>query len=366
MMTDTHIRPDGMVYIMTNAAGKNEIAAFKRRHDGRLTFAGFYATNGSGTGTTEVSRATPNDGIDPLASQGSLILSPDGGQLFAVNAGSGTISSFLVDPDGRLKLADVVPSGGKQPNALTYNGGLLYVTNVGSAVNGFRSNVTGFMADRHGRLHMIPRSARSLSTQDAQPSSVLFSPDGSFLVVSELTTNRISAFNVRHDGTISRVTSTPSSGAGPFGSVFITPGFFLVAEAGANALTSYGLMRSASLRTLSGSVQNGQSATCWVAALRDGRYAYTSNAASGTISIYRVQKNGRLRMIRSVSSVRRPMSSTPIDNGISPDGHNLYVLNGNSGMISVFHIDAGGQLLHMQTVGAVGIPKLGTQGLAVR
>ena len=86
----------GMVYAMTNAAAGNEVIAFRRANDGTLTRMNAYPTGGKGTGTMKVSPATPQNGIDPLTSQGSLSFSRDGRFLFAVNAGSDSITSFRV------------------------------------------------------------------------------------------------------------------------------------------------------------------------------------------------------------------------------------------------------------------------------
>ena len=77
--------------------------------NGMLTFAGSYPTYGRGTGTKEVSTATANDGVDPLSSQGALTLSRDGHYLLAVNAGSHSISSFIITDSGIPVLVDVKP-----------------------------------------------------------------------------------------------------------------------------------------------------------------------------------------------------------------------------------------------------------------
>lgn len=61
-----------MVYMMTNNEVMNHIVAFHMDTNGMLTFVGSYRTYGRGTGIKEVSTETANDGIDPLASQGSL------------------------------------------------------------------------------------------------------------------------------------------------------------------------------------------------------------------------------------------------------------------------------------------------------
>ena len=73
----------GAVYTMTNAAAGNSVVAFRRGSDGTLEPAGAFSTGGQGTGAG-------------LGSQGALILSPDSQWLFAVNAGSNSLSSFAV------------------------------------------------------------------------------------------------------------------------------------------------------------------------------------------------------------------------------------------------------------------------------
>ena len=72
----------GAVFVMTNAAVKNEIIAYARAADGTLQESQRVATGGRGSGGA----------TDPLGSQGSLLLSQDASLLFAVNAGSGDAS----------------------------------------------------------------------------------------------------------------------------------------------------------------------------------------------------------------------------------------------------------------------------------
>ena len=354
----------GMVYAMTNAAAGNEVIAFRRVNDGTLTRLNAYPTGGNGTGTTKVGPPTPPNGIDPLTSQGSLSFSRDGGFLFAVNAGSDSITSFRVADDGMLVLADVEPSGGSQPNSLNERGNLLYVSNVGNAANSHASNITGFRVANDGRLAMIPGSTRSLSAANAQPACVVFSPYGSLLAVSELTTNRISIFSVRADGVLTGPTVNRSSGASPFGACFLSTGSLLVTET-SGALSSYLVGADGRLAVLSGSVRNGQMATCWVVPARDERFAYTSNAGSGTITSYRINSDGTLTVAENVAGAEGPASG-PIDNGVSEDGRYFYVLNGGLGSIAAYRIESDGRLTRLQTVTGQGLPNLGAQGLAVR
>jgi 6-phosphogluconolactonase len=225
-----------MVYMMTNNEVMNQIIAFYMDMNGMLTFVGSYPTYGRGTGTKEVSTATANDGVDPLTSQGALTLSRDGRFLLAVNAGSYSISSFIITDSGTPVITDVKPSGGAQPNSVDVFGNLVYVSNIGNAANNFSSNITGFHIGDNGRLTSIPHSSQSLSTFNAQPAQVLFTPDGSKILVSELTSNHLSVFNVNKNGTVTGPIVNDSYGQGPLGAYFLSSGILLVTEADSNAL----------------------------------------------------------------------------------------------------------------------------------
>ncbi|MCJ8012040.1 lactonase family protein [Paenibacillus sp. KQZ6P-2] len=355
-----------MVYMMSNGAEMNEVIAFYRDMNGMLTFMGRYPTYGRGTGTREVSSATPNDGVNPLASQGSLSLSRDGHFLFAVNAGSNSISSFIITDSGGLVLADVKASEGAQPNSVTAFGNLLYVSNVGNAANNFASNITGFHIEDNGRLTYIAGSTHSLSTNNAQPSQVLFTPDGSKIVVNELTTDRLSVFHVNSNGTVTGPIINDSNGSKPLGSYFLSSGILLVTEVTSSALSSYSMSDNGILNVISGSVPNGQKTACWVVTSRNERFAYTTNTLSGTISTYHIDDSGKLTVLGYITStpVGTP-TGIPIDAGVSKDGRNFYTLNGNQGTVSVFNIKDDGSLVRLQVAAWTPVPYFGSQGLAI-
>lgn len=213
---------------MTNAVDRNEVLAYRRASDGTLQEGGRFATGGRG-------RRGNND---PLESQGSLTLSQDHSLLFAVNAGSGTISVFSVH-GSELSLLDKVISGGSQPNAMAQHGNLVYVLNAGG-----RSNVVGFRLN-NGQLAQIPNYTRFLSTNTSGPGRSAFSPDGRFLVVVERLTNDIDVFSVHGDSTPSPTVINPSAGPGAFSVSFAPDGGALVSETGpsteptGSAISSY-------------------------------------------------------------------------------------------------------------------------------
>ncbi len=343
----------GMVYTMTNETN-NKIVAFNRFANGQVSFLGVFETGGSGTAEQTV---------DPLVSQGSIILSQGNCFLFAVNASSNNVSSFRVLPNGELVLRDVQSSNGVRPNSLAVYRNLLFVTNVGDINT--PANVTGFWVNQDGQLSPIAGSTKNLSTANPQPTCIVFSQDGSQLAVSEKNTNRISVFNVNAHGTLSGPVVNNSSGAGPFGAAFLSFGPLLVTEVGPNALSSYYVNDNGTLNVISPSILNGQAATCWVAISRNEKFAYTANAGSGTISIYRIFPNGVLRLAGIVYSSRCPIAA-PIDTAVSQDGCNLYVLNGDLGTITEFAIKEGGLfLIPLQFLTSPAIPVIGAQGMAV-
>jgi 6-phosphogluconolactonase len=182
---------------MTNDANHNEVLSFHRAPNGQLLEGRHFATGGRGSGGA----------IDPLGSQGSLLLSQDGQHLFAVNAGSGNVSVFLI-LHSELVLTDREPSGGSEPVAIAQHGNLLYALNAAGG-----SNVSGFHLNQ-GNLVPIENSTRFLTNNEPGGASISFSPDGRLLAVTEKQTDNIDVFTVQPDGTLSPIKVTPSVGPG--------------------------------------------------------------------------------------------------------------------------------------------------------
>ena len=98
---------DHVVFVQTDNPSGNAVVAYDRADDGTLTQAGTYPTGGNGgvlTGSV----------VDHLASQASLTYDDQHALLFAVNAGSNTVSVFSVNGD-HLTLRQVVPSVRRVP-----------------------------------------------------------------------------------------------------------------------------------------------------------------------------------------------------------------------------------------------------------
>src|SRR6266850_361375 len=333
----------GAVFVMTNAASGNEIIAYGRNADGSLEQGRRFSTGGRGSGGT----------TDPLASQGSLTLTEDRSFLLAVNAGSGSVSVFRVQ-GARLSLVDRVPCGGAEPVAVAQHGNLVYVLNAGGT-----SNVVGFRLERNGKLRPIGHSIAFLTSGNSGPGSLSFSPDGQFLLVTEKLNNRIDAFHVQLDGTLGPIVVTAGVGPGTFAVLFAPNGAALVSETGpaggsnASAISSYAALPNGTLSPISASVPTQGAATCWQAVTPDGRFVYTSNSATSTISGFAIGTDGGLTPLPGTVTATLPTGSTNLDTAISSDGKFLYTLNSGTGSLSIFGINGDGSLTSLGDVGGL-------------
>jgi 6-phosphogluconolactonase len=342
----------GAVFVMTNAVDNNEVIAYRRATDGTLQESGRFATGGRGSGGNN----------DPLESQGSLILGQDHTLLFAVNAGSGSVSVFSVH-GSQLSLVDKVISGGSEPNAVAQHGNLVYVSNVGGS-----SSVVGFSLD-HGKLTQIPKSTRFLSTNNSGAGGLAFSPDGRFLVVVERLTNNIDVFSVQGDSTLSPIVVNPSAGPGAFSVGFATDGAALISETGpsgvanGSAISSYDIATNGVLTPISTSVPTLGAANCWNVVTPDGSFVYTSNAGSSTISGFTIAGTGALTALPGTVVGTNPEGSTNLDIAVSSDGKFIYTLNSVAGAIGIFSVQKDGTLLNVGFASGVS-PLSGFNGIA--
>jgi len=350
-VADQH-HPDpggGVVFVQTDNTAGNQVVTYDRSAGGALRESGSYPTGGLGG-------QTGGSGADHLSSQGSLSYDPAQGLLYAVNAGSNTVSVFAVRGD-RLSLRQVIGSGGTFPVSVTVRGDLVYVLNAenGGAVQGYQMF--------SGHLFPVPGANRLLGLNPAltpqfvnTPGQVAFSPDGSQLVVTTKdNTNDIDVFGIGAGGGLSAhpvVNSEP--GTIPFGVAFDPAGHLVVAETGINALATYTLNPDGTV-TLISAVPSGQAATCWVAA--DGNLMFASNAGSSNESGYSVSATGQLTLLGQTAT-----DPGTTDAAVTPDGRFLYVQTGTDGIVDEFAVNPSGSLTK---IGSVTVPgAVGGEGIA--
>jgi 6-phosphogluconolactonase len=337
----------GAVFVLSNAAAGNAVMVFARAGDGTLSAPVSYPTGGLGSG-------------GGLGNQGALLLSRDGRSLYVVNAGSDDVSAFRITGSALAPLGTVA-SGGDLPISIAASGDLLYVLN-----DGLNPNVSGFRIAPSGELTPITGSTRPLSAAAPDAAQVGFSPDGSRLVVTEKATNRIVTWPMRDDGTLGPVTTQTSAGPTPFGFAFDGRGTLIVSEAfggatDASVLSSYRPSGGgwAAVSPLSATTET---AACWVVVTPNGRFVYTTNTGSASVSGFRVGSDGSLALL-DPDGKTGTTDAGPIDADITGSGRYLYALNSGAGTISAFRIGSDGALGPIGT--APGIPASAT-GLVVR
>jgi 6-phosphogluconolactonase len=338
----------GAVYTLSNATAGNAVLIFGRAPDGSLSPAGSASTQGNGTGSG-------------LGSQGAVTLSDDGRFLFAVNAASNTITSFVVDGTSLTRVSTVA-SGGTLPISITVHGSVLYVLNGGGT-----ENITGFSVSPSGALALLPGSSRPLSGTGVGPAQVGFDPSGRWLVVTEKATNRIDVYAVGTDGYASAPTVNPSAGQTPFGFAFNQHGVLIVSEAfggapNASAVSSYTLGANGSLDVVSASVPTTETAACWVVVTNNGKFAYATNTGSASVTGYEVRR-GSLEILDADGKTGNT-GATPIDAAVSRNSQFLYALAAGSHAINAFAVRQNDGSLS-PVGGAAGLP-VGAVGLAAQ
>jgi 6-phosphogluconolactonase (cycloisomerase 2 family) len=334
------------VFVQNDDPSGNTVVAYDRTASGGLTQVGSYSTGGHGgvlTGSV----------VDHLASEGSLTYDARTHLLYAVNAGSDSITVFAVHGD-RLTRVQVIGSGGTFPVSITAHAGRVFVLNArdGGSVQGFA--LVG------GHLVRIPAWHRALGLDPEQtpeftstPGQIGFTPDGQRLVVT--TKNGANSVLVFQAGTgrlrAPVVTSLP--GTVPFGFDFDSRGHLVLTEAGPSAVATFGIARNGTL-TAHDTAATSQAATCWVVA--NGSTVYTSNAGSGTLSTFRVGSAGDL-----TDGGNTATDKGTVDAAVSSDGAYLYAQAGATGAVDAYRIGADGSLT---ATGSVIVPNgVGGEGI---
>jgi 6-phosphogluconolactonase (cycloisomerase 2 family) len=331
---------DHVVFVQTDNPAGNQIVAYDREADGSLTQAGVYDTGGLGG-------VLVGSVVDHTASQGALTYDRANDLLYAVNAGSDTLSVFAVRGD-RLILLQVVSSGGAFPVSVTVARNVVYVLNArdGGSLQGYRVFLD--------HLFALPGSVRHLGLDPTAspefthtPGQVAFTPDASRLIVTtKANGNAIDVYGVSLVGYLS---ATPvvntQPGAVPFAVSFDREGNLVVAEAGTNSLASFRLNDDRTLAPLH-AVATGQAATCWVVAA--GSAFYASNAGSASLSGVQAGPAGQLSLLGST-----PTDAGTVDAAVTANGRFLYVQAGAQGNVDAFRVNGDGSL---SAIGSVTVP----------
>ena len=294
----------GAFFTQSNTpGGPNVVERYDRATDGTLTPAGAFETGGEGSAAL-------------LGRQGAVELSGDGRDLYAINAGSDTVTAFRVTDDG-LVARPPVDSGGSLPTSIDERANRVYVLNQGGT-----PNVTAFRALEDGSLKPIAGGRRDLLPGAVSAAQVSVAPDGSALVVTERLSNRIEILPLDGRGRPGAPVATPSSGPVPFGFAFDREGHLVLSVAGPSTVSSHVIEDDLTLGTITAPLAVGQGGACWVAISPNGKFAYTGNAAGG-IGRFAIGPDGSLSPL---GLTPMPAPYTPRDLDFARNGKFLYTV----------------------------------------
>jgi 6-phosphogluconolactonase len=227
-----------------------------------------------------------------------------------------------------------------------------------SGGNVWRSCVREPRVGDNGSLTSIPGSIRPLSTDHPNPAQVLLDPQRRVLLVTEKRTGVIDVYKVGSDGSLSGPNWVTSVGIYPFGMALASgssSSALIVDDGiggpnGTGAVTAYSVEDSVTL--LQGPILDHQIAPCWMVITRDGRFAYTSNADSQTISGSRIRPDVGISLLNADGVTgTTPGGTFAIEETLSRDGQFLYVIDSRlllptpgPATIGGFRIQENGQL----------------------
>lgn len=387
-------RCSGAVYAMTNNFTQNSIIAYRRGSNGQLVSLGTFQTGGRGAALDQ------GDGVDPLISAESVAL-VNRKFVLAVNAGSNSVSVLKIENDRRLRLVGSTTVPGTGPVSIAVSGSTVYVASADAdGVFGTPAEaqgiVSGFRLFKSGHLEPIRNSVRTVGNR---PSTVKFSPDGRFLIVSNAfagtaeleadSVDELLVFKVLGNGRLSvkpvdSATSTerndPSGRNLPESVGFATveiggdqfvvatevrsigpdgnPGVIQTSSVSSWKLTSVGSLVPVDLDVLIGqNMTEGQRGACWIRFSPLQETFWVTNTGSATISTFSFSV-GRPRQVNPPV----PTGRLPVDLDVSQDGNFLYQMF--AGGIGVFRIEDDGQgqsLTPIQTT--INVPDSNAQGI---
>src|SRR5688572_6951739 len=241
------------VFVLGNAPDANTVISFALK-DGELTQVQTIETAGKGGAG---------------GNQGALALDPERGLLFAVNAGSHTISTFEIGARA-LELEGVTPAEGLGPMSLascTQPGPkgktLVYALNEDSR------SIAGFEVDRRKQLRFLPGSVQSISASTSAAAQILFDNTCSAVVVVERNPASFMLYPVDRDGVARAGKNVPSASTGQLGSAVTRNNQLFVSETGTSAASSFALdLWRTNVRPITQTLANGQAGSCWAVATR--------------------------------------------------------------------------------------------------
>ena len=330
-----------LVYVEVSqpALHGNVVLGFSNDGTGKLTKLPHSPYQTKGFGTTGVFTDVQFD------SDGEMIANSAGTLMFATNGHSNTVTVFSINTDGTMRPLPGAPtaSGGQQPasvalkeNVLPNNISMLMVMNKASdpGQTGGVPNYTTFQVSTTGVMTLNAGSTFSLPS-GTSPSQVLPRPGRLVqFFADEFMNNKIVNYQVNASGILTEVSEALASSV-TLGAV-VEPGIQKAVYAGepmANLIAAFSYDQLGNL-ALANEVANSGTLVCWLAENTAGTRLYTSESASGTVSVY--DTTGAAKPIQ-LQHFSLAAGSQPAHLKLDPTGNFLYVVD-RIGMLHVLTV----------------------------
>jgi 6-phosphogluconolactonase (cycloisomerase 2 family) len=329
--------PGNLVYVGDNVSTGAGIKIFRRDDMGRLTELATVPTGGKGLFDIVGFDRAPTGifaavDIGPWEHDANMIFNQDRSRLFVVNQGSDDLSVFNVSADG-LTLTPVPGSPFKTGHVPASVGLAAFDTVIvvnknddpgGQKPLGKQGSVMTFKMASNGSLTPVPNSEIFFPTtrggegvfkgQTSTPSQVLVSEDGRLAFVNDFFAGMIRPFIVQPDGTLKPTKPFDIRSLGeavlPANGMSFPFSLGLAIYPGRNILYT-GLLFENRVAVFRFNPKNGKltylriaensgSTVCWFAISKSGKYMWTSNQASNSVSTYDVSDPENPREIQVV------------------------------------------------------------------
>ncbi|MDR0757617.1 MAG: lactonase family protein [Tannerella sp.] len=263
-----------------------------------------------------------------------LSLSPDGRFLYAVSehgAGSAVRAYAFDRAAGRLMPLNAVKTGGADPCYLSVTEKHVITADYsGGAISVFGRKTDGSLTDTLQVIHHTGKSVHPERQKTPHVHQTIFTPDGAFLAVNDLGTDRVTIYRYcpeTADRSLTPVDSlTPKRGGGPRHLAFHPcPEQIIAAQRSPDFIPAY--------------------------------IACVLHELDGTVSTLAIDATGRLKLLHETSIVRRSDVQTgAADIRFSPDGRFLYASNrGTANDITCFAVESDGRLTLVQQITSAGV-----------
>jgi hypothetical protein len=103
---------------------------------------------------------------------------------------------------------------------------------------------------------------------------------------------------------------------------------------------------------VSPSVPTGETAACWIAVSKNGKYAYAANAGSASVSSYAVAQDGSITLLNGEAGLTVD-GTAPVDMSLSHNGQSLHVLSARSQNVIGFAVNTDGSLSELGAFGGL-------------